>query len=821
MTPTKISTLCAALTMAVLGISAAPEFQAAESETERVAVTDRIDQFIEAGYAANDVKPHPEISDETFVRRIYLDLAGRIPTRDESKVFLADQSANKRNRLINELLESEAYVHHFFNYWSDLLRAKTRIAGNGNSTPAGMAYLEWIKDALRDNMPYDEMARALIGADGQSWNNGAVGYYLRDYGMPLDNLALTSQVFLGTQIVCAQCHNHPFDEWTQMDYYKMAAFTYGVLTTNDSENAREATLLFSQQERGKGAGKGAGKSNGNGKGNNKKPAATDADDSGASMSMSMMAGDGDYDTREMRKAISEILFPVRFNSVRQTDRMPRLPHDYQYDDAKPKAVIWPETPFGPKLAIDRKDEGALDAHPSVAFAEWMTSPENPRFTKVIVNRLWKKVMGYGLIEPADELRAESVASNPELLAFLEQRFIAFDYDMKKFLRTLYSTRTYQREAHTEDVTPGLTYHFPGPLLRRMSAEQIWDSVVAMIVEEPDARSLGAELSRDRTLIKTEWIARAIYDLKPQELLDGALEIAAVQRRLSEEIQQTQVALAAAREDGDAEKINAAQAAVAEIRRQLQEHVAERIYRRGLKQKIELVSSGAGAIGSAENEGEAEFLTDLAALLERDPNFLAESGKPGKIGADDDAESRLKGAGYGGTLMEDVADRIMAPREEERRQINNEIRERELVAWNVDDKKERRSYDSFVRARNRLVRASELPSPAPNGHFLREFGQSDREVIDNANDQASIPQALELLNGEVITALGSRYSLLRRTLQDADSPDEMVRMIYQAMLSRDPSAEESAILTEALSKKETTPVGIVWALLNTRQFLFIQ
>ena len=244
--------------MVLLAGTAAGRLQAADSGTKRVTAADRIDQFIEAGYAANDVEAHPEVSDETFVRRIYLDIAGRIPTREESKTFLADTGANKRNRLINQLLESEAYVHHFFNYWSDLLRAKTRISGNGNSTPAGMAYLEWIKDALRDNMPYDEMARALIAADGQSWNNGAVGYYLRDYGMPLDNLALTSQVFLGTQIVCAQCHDHPFDEWTQMDYYKMAAFTYGVLTTNDSDNARAATVLYSQQLRGKGAGKSRG-----------------------------------------------------------------------------------------------------------------------------------------------------------------------------------------------------------------------------------------------------------------------------------------------------------------------------------------------------------------------------------------------------------------------------------------------------------------------------------------------------------------------------------------------------------------------------------
>ena len=810
-----------------IGIGLSPISQAADDKAEaeeKMTAAQRIDQFIEAGYAANEVTPHPEISDGLFVRRVYLDIAGRIPTRVERQAFLDDPAKGKRNQLIGELLGSDGYVQHFTNWWSDLLRAKTRIAGNGNSMPAGYAYANWIKDAVRSNKPCDEMARELISANGSSWENGAVGYYLRDYGMPLDNVALTSQVFLGTQIVCAQCHDHPFDKWTQMEYYQMAAFTYGVVTSNNSENANAAVALYAKSEANSRKQKSGNRPN-----KVKNAATTKARDNGA-MSMSMMSAAGSYDSREMRKAMSEVLFPLRFNNVAHTGRMPKLPHDYQYDNARPKSVVWPETPFGPTVAIDPRKRKTDDPHPSAAFAHWMTSPDNPRFTKVIVNRLWKKVMGYGLIEPVDEFRDETAASHPELLDFLEQRFVALDYDIQRFLRILYSTRTYQRATHTEDVTPGLPYYFPGPLLRRMSAEQIWDSMLAMIIDDPDSPSPEMELFGERRLTTTEWIARAVYDQDPADLLAGTLEIAALQRKLAKEIQAVQTQLAEAREDGDAEKINAAQRAVAGVRRQLQEYVAERIYRRGLEQKIELVSSGATSVESAETPGEAAFLTELAALLEREPDFLAKSGigsspsskaSDGKLLAIDMSKSRTKGAGYGGTLMEDVIRQVMAPRYQEMRANNEERQQRERREWGVDTPREKQIYNKFEDSRRRLVRAADLPSPAPNGHFLREFGQSDREVINNESDHASITQALELLNGSTINALGSQFSVLRRDLQSAENGRDAIRIIYQTMLSRDPGEDEIQLLLNAQRNGDTSATGIVWALLNTRQFLFIQ
>ena len=381
----------------------------------------KIDELIESALTAAGKQPMPLASSEVFVRRVYLDIAGRIPTLEETEAFLAEDTPSNRLRLVDSLLNSEAYVHHFYHFWADLLRAKTQISGQGNSQAAGYAYEEWIKDSLRANKPYDVLVRELLTARGKPWTDGAIGYYLRDFGMPLDNLAVTSQVFLGTQIVCAQCHNHPFDTWTQMDYYHMAAFTFGIITPNQSENGTAAMRAFKD------------------------------------------TSDGTAERKDFGRALSEILKPVRFTTVNQTNRPLRLPHDYKYDDAKPLEMVAPQVPFGelpgsaPQAADDRV----------AAFADWITSPENPRFTKVIVNRLWKKVMGAGLIEPVDDIRDQTVPSHPELLAFLEGQMKSLHYDLKAFLRMLYLTRTYQREASPTELTPGQPFDFAGPALRRL------------------------------------------------------------------------------------------------------------------------------------------------------------------------------------------------------------------------------------------------------------------------------------------------------------------------------------------------------------------
>ena len=328
-----------------------------------------------------------------------------------------------------------------FNWWADLLRLKSRMRG-GNQIQAGQLYNHWVKEQVVQNVPFDQMTYSLVTAEGYPWENGAVGYYLRDTGMPLDNMSNTAQIFLGTQMVCAQCHNHPFDKWTQMEYYKMASFTYGISTRMGQGLQKKIGQYFYQQT------KGLSKAEKKKLGNSQK-------------------------AQVLRKAIQEMVQPLRYGAT-HTGRKLNLPHDYQYEDAKPKTVVNSEPIFAPD-SLNKEIENPVNA-----YGQWIISTNNPRFTKVISNRMWKKVFGRGIIEPVDDLRDDSESSIPELLTHLESLMVRVKYDLKEFQKILHNVEAFEREATGRELTHVEKYYFEAPILKRMSAEQLWDSIVALV-----------------------------------------------------------------------------------------------------------------------------------------------------------------------------------------------------------------------------------------------------------------------------------------------------------------------------------------------------
>ena len=466
-----------------------------------------------------------DIDDHTFLRRTYLSIGGRVPTLEEIEAFFAKSENTRRSELIQQLMDSEAYVSSSYHFWADLLR----INGRPGSTVSD-AYELWVKDSIRSNKPYDEMVYELVTADGKIWENGAVGYYYRDQGMPLDNMSNTVRVFLGTRLECAQCHNHPFDKWTQMDFFKMASFTYGISARGyDSPNRN----MLGEQQRAaakkaylKKAEELTGvtdfpliKPNDLERYANKYPEKTDIPEPviiekfdkktkkmkkfvkqqrkpkltphervGLSkaefistvkqchVAAEEVVGDKDL----VRQVVNELYDPLQYVSLSQKVKDAKLPHDYQYSDADPHQAIKPETMFGKEI-----DLASTDIERITAYGQWMTSSENPTFTKVIANRMWKKVFGHGVFEPVDELTDNTVVSNPKLLNYLVDLVVDLDYDLRKFQEILYNTKTYQRTSFQEDDELGTPYYFQGPVLRRMSAEQIWDSLVSMALPEAD------------------------------------------------------------------------------------------------------------------------------------------------------------------------------------------------------------------------------------------------------------------------------------------------------------------------------------------------
>lgn len=169
----------------------------------------RIDALIDANYVKHGVTPKSKTNDAVYCRRTYLHLAGRIPTFEEALSFINSADESKRSKLVDRLLNSHGHVSHMFNYWADILRLQDNPINNNQ---IAQPYHEWIKKSLSENTPYDQWVTQMMTAQGRIWDNPAVGYSMRDSGMELDHVDNTAQVFLGTQIGCAQCHDHPFDK---------------------------------------------------------------------------------------------------------------------------------------------------------------------------------------------------------------------------------------------------------------------------------------------------------------------------------------------------------------------------------------------------------------------------------------------------------------------------------------------------------------------------------------------------------------------------------------------------------------------------------
>jgi hypothetical protein len=146
-------------------------------------------------------------------------------------------------------------------------------------------------------------------------------------------------------------------------------------------------------------------------------------------------------------------------------------------------------PKGKKKAV--KNPGT-EIHSRNAYAAWLTSPKNPRFALVIANRMWKRLMGLGLIEPLDDLKDDTVASNPALMEYLRGLMVEVGFDLKQYVRAIANSQTYQRETVKGDLPEGQPFHFQGPILRRMTAEQIWDSLLTLVVPDLDATLEGSD-----------------------------------------------------------------------------------------------------------------------------------------------------------------------------------------------------------------------------------------------------------------------------------------------------------------------------------------
>ena len=390
------------------------------------------------------------MDDATFVRRSYLGIIGRIPSEKEARTFLDDRTEDKRAKLIDSLVASPGFDSHLFNWAADLLRVQTR------QEQFGLGWHVWLRKSIAADLPWNTLVSEMLASNGHCSSNPAVGYYLRDGNMLLDNFSNTMGAFLGRQIGCAQCHDHPFDTWSQYEYYQMAAFGGGI--TYRSGEAQELIRKTA-----------------------KSLAAPNLEAAPPIPPAKKMDAETKKRLKEQQRVMANLGNQFRpllkdFNKNAILDDPAaklRLPVDYKYRDAKPGDAVLPETLFGEKIT-DIAPESRR-----TTFASWVTSPDNPYFTKVIANRLWARTFGRGMIDPVDDLHDDSVSSHPAVLAYLETTMKGAKYDLRQFLRILYRTQLFQRECLREEPAMGEPLTFRGPVLTRMTAEQLFDSFLVL------------------------------------------------------------------------------------------------------------------------------------------------------------------------------------------------------------------------------------------------------------------------------------------------------------------------------------------------------
>ena len=651
----------------------------------------RIDQLIESQLQSRGQSRNPIATDEVFLRRIYLDVIGRIPTIQEASNFINSSDPLKRERLIDALLNSYGHVSHQFNFFADLFRIKTK-----HRQILGQPYADFIKDSLAENKPYNQFVRELISSSGPllQRGNGATGYFLRDLGMPEDNMSNTIRIFMGTRLECAQCHDHPFDRWTQREYYEMLAFMGGMRLKRPGRydlNKRLAQV---------------------------------AKQNGIEMD------------RQTRNFVRRTLQPLTYSVDGSGTGLTRLPEGFLGDDGEEGDIVQAMTIFDdrtlvkPKLKetsgtqIRKKKskkqtgiKGALEVESRAAFADWLTDTENPRFATVIANRLWKRAMGLGLIEPVDVLEDQTVASNPELMEFLTKFMVDVDFDMREFVRAIYYSASYQAESYSKDVGDPQEFMFNGPVLRRLTAEQLWDSLLTLTVAETDVRR---RVTAPKDL---QYFGRDVYESfeKIQELTDDEiLEIAKI-----------------------------------------------------------LAEKGSRGLRTLKNQFQMDEI-EYRKSLNRQIN---------------DVRKKLKQA--------------------KRNRNTNNIRRLTALRTELIGELNTSRTDSGLR------RASELQSPAPTGHLLRDFGQSDRETIENANLEPSLTQVLSMMNGYIDKKLirNPNTVLLKNAVWQTNHSDK-IKAIYLTILTRLPTNEETYVwLAEYKNSKSVVSHDLIWTLVNSNEFLF--
>jgi len=345
--------------------------------------TNRIDDLTWNKWQQLRISPSDLCDDATFLRRLLVKTTGTIPTAEQARAFLADDSVDKRARAIEQVLASEDFTNYWTQRWADILMVNSATIGGRSA----YTFHRWIRQQVAENRPYDQWVYDIIVATGNTGNVGPANFY-RVQRTPEDATKTISQAFLGIRMDCAQCHHHPFEKWGQADFYGLAGYFNGMKRDTLDEN-RE--LVYHPGHR-------------------------------------------------------SIAIPVINQSV----------------NTQPLA--------GPPTTADNTTD------PRPELGRWMTSAENPYFARLVSNRIWKHLLGRGLVEPEDDFRETNPPTNPELLDHLASVLTGHQFDIKQLMREILNSHTFQLSSKPTDSNKTDDQSYSHYLVRRLPAEVMLDAI---------------------------------------------------------------------------------------------------------------------------------------------------------------------------------------------------------------------------------------------------------------------------------------------------------------------------------------------------------
>ena len=450
----------------------------------------RIDELVVAKLRKLGVVPSELCTDVEFLRRASLDLTGTLPAPDEVMKFLADPAADKRARKVDELLARPAYAA----WWATRL---CDFTGNGerngplggeqglNRAKAGQWY-DWVYRRVSENTPYDNLVEGIVLAVGRGPDQSYADYcaqmssYFRkddpaDFtarptmpyfwtrralSKPEEQALAVAHAFLGVSLQCAQCHKHPYDQWTKQDFDQFTAFfagiKYGVAKRPEAQAMKKGTGLEGLDE-----------------------------------------DSGEYKRKFADLLAAGTVLPFKELNVPQ-NRVAR-------PGTKPGQRVAGRV-ITPKLLGGEEVVNRDYPDPRRPILDWMREPDNPYFARAFVNRLWAHYFGAGLIDPPDDLNLANPPSNPELLDYLADGFVTSGFDMKRLHRTIVTSDAYQRSWRTNDTNRHDERNHSRAVLRRLPAEVVYDAIAMATASDDELKRLHANPAGRRAIGRSSGFA---------------------------------------------------------------------------------------------------------------------------------------------------------------------------------------------------------------------------------------------------------------------------------------------------------------------------